>query len=164
MQGANRYHWHGLPQCLSCARFEFSHCCPTTFFSPSTPPLSPSLSASVNLSSLPSPEGNNLSHPARLSGAKSHASNRSHPWSRSTYIPPCSFRHPFVPLDMLLWLFPATLPLDQAHSYPLTRCTASNGKVYDPRRMATPLELCFTTWALGHPSHISMTLEDVSKM
>ena len=131
-----------------------------------TPHLSPSFSTSVNSSSLSNPEGNNLSHPAQLSGTKFHASNRSHPWTRSIS-PHAASDIPSSPLtcscSFSLLLSHSTRHI-HTHSLAAQQAMARRIHPYDPRSTATPLELHFTTWALGHPSHISRTLEDVSKM
>ncbi|KAF8444454.1 hypothetical protein L210DRAFT_3642698 [Boletus edulis BED1] len=137
---------------------------PPLSFSP-VPHLSPSLSTSMNSSSLPSPEGDILSHPARLSGAKSHWSNRSQPWARSISphaasdipSPPssCSRDSSPLPSHWTRHVHTRTLAAQQAMARPI--------HPYNPKSTATPPELRFMTWALGHPSHISMTLEDVNK-
>jgi len=129
---------------------------------PPVPPLSPSVSTSLDSSSLPSPEGEGSpSYPLHSLHTKSHgvAGNKSYPQPKDTPPSAPSFSHDSQPPRSRAWNRHV-----RARTLSAQQSMAKRIHPYDPRKTATPLELRFTTRALGHPSHIGMTLEDVGKV
>ncbi|KAN0091490.1 hypothetical protein V8E55_005056 [Tylopilus felleus] len=51
----------------------------------------------------------------------------------------------------------------RAHTITVQQAMARRLHPYNPSKIPTPLELRFTTRALGHPSHIPLTLDDINK-
>ena len=52
----------------------------------------------------------------------------------------------------------------RAHTITVQQAMARRLHPYNPSKIPTPLELRFTTWALGHPSHIPLTLDNINKV